>query len=324
MNRSRRGMLGAGLALTLPRAARAAFPDKPLRIVLPVPPGAASDALARSLAAHLQTRLGQPVLVESKAGASGIIASDAVAKSAPDGSTLLLSGNSIAINPYLYRKLPFDTLRELVPLALVAEPGPLVLVARSSLPVQNMADLLRAAKARPNALSYGSAGQGNTLHLAGALLAQQAGVQLLHVPYKGAAPALTDLLGGQIDLMFNNLLAVKPALQQGQLRALAQTGRQRSAAMPDVPTLQEAGLPGYEFYGWFALFAPAATPQPVLARLRGELAWALAQDDVRERLAVMGAAPPSAAQIDMAQLWPAEHARYKQLLHDIQLTLDTP
>ena len=310
------------LAALMP--ALAAFPDKPLRIVLPVAPGAASDALARTLAARLAERLGQPVLVESKAGANGIIATDAVAKSPADGHTLLFSGNSIAINPYLYRKLPFDTLHDLMPVAQLAEPGPLVLVVRANLPAANAAEFLRLARAQPGGLSYGSAGQGNTLHLAGELLAQQVGVKLLHVPYKGAAPALTDLLGGQVDFMFNNLLAVKTALEQGRVRVLAQTGLLRMAALPDVPTLHEAGVPGYEFYGWFSLFAPAATPPAVLSRLRQDLAWALAQDDVRERLAAMGATPPSAATLDMAALWKSEHARYRQLLQSMQLTLDAP
>ena len=196
------------LAVTLPAPAFATWPDKPIRIALPVAPGAAADALARSLAAHLATRLGQPVIVDAKPGANGIIATDAVAKAPADGLTLLFSGNSVAINPYLYRKLPFDTLRNLVPVAVLAEPGPLVLVARPGLPANNLAELLRLARAKPGAISYGSAGQGNILHLAGALLAQQAGVQLLHVPYKGAAPALTDLLGGRIDVMFNLETAV--------------------------------------------------------------------------------------------------------------------
>ena len=196
------------LAVTLPAPAFATWPDKPIRIALPVAPGAAADALARSLAAHLATRLGQPVIVDAKPGANGIIATDAVAKAPADGLTLLFSGNSVAINPYLYRKLPFDTLRNLVPVAVLAEPGPLVLVARPGLPANNLAELLRLARAQPGAISYGSAGQGNILHLAGALLAQLAGVQLLHVPYKGAAPALTDLLGGRIDVMFNLETAV--------------------------------------------------------------------------------------------------------------------
>ena len=196
------------LAVTLPAPAFATWPDKPIRIALPVAPGAAADALARSLAAHLATRLGQPVIVDAKPGANGIIATDAVAKAPADGLTLLFSGNSVAINPYLYRKLPFDTLRNLVPVAVLIEPGPLVLVARPGLPANNLAELLRLARAQPGAISYGSAGQGNILHLAGALLAQLAGVQLLHVPYKGAAPALTDLLGGRIDVMFNLETAV--------------------------------------------------------------------------------------------------------------------
>lgn len=320
---TRRALIALLLASCAPLA-WAAFPDKPIRIVLPVPPGAAADALARSLGARLSERLGQPVLVESKPGANGIIASDFVAKAPADGNTLLFSGNSLAVNPYLYRKLPFDTLRDLVPVALLAEPGPMVLVAHPKLQVSTLAELLRAAKARPGSVSYGSAGQGNTFHLAGAMLAHQAGVSLLHVPYKGAAPALTDLLGGQIDVMFNSLLAVRPHLDAGRLKAIAQTGLVRSPAMPEVPTLNEAGLPGYEFYGWFALFAPAATPPAVLVRLRQEMAWALAQDDVRERLAALGAAPPTPATLDMAALWKAEHARYRQLLQDIQLTLDAP
>ena len=316
-------MVSALLALGA-APARAEFPDKPIRIVLPVPPGAAADALARSLGARLAERLGQPVIVDSKPGANGIIAADFVAKSAPDGSTLLLSGNGVAVNPYLYRKLPFDTLRDLTPVALAAEPGPMVLVAHPRLGASTLAELVRLARAKPGAISYGSAGIGNTFHLAGAMLAHQAGIELLHVPYKGAAPALTDLLGGQIDLMFNSLLAVKPALEQGRLRAIAQTGAVRLAALPDVPTLIEAGLGSYEFYGWFALFAPAATPAAVITRLRQEVAWATVQEEVRERLAAIGAGPPAAAQLDMATLWKAEHARYRKLVDDIKLTLDNP
>ena len=233
---NRRTLLASALALPMSTWA-ATWPSRPLRIVLPFAAGGSSDLVARLLADKLGLALGSPVVVESRAGANGIIASESVARST-DGHSLLWVSAAHAINGSLYPRLPYDTQRDFAPVALVASPGPMVIAVPAALPVRSLSDLMDLARRKPGQVSYASAGVGNVLHLAGEMLAQQAGVQLLHVPYKGAAPALNDLAAGQVNLMFNSALAVAPMVKDGRIRLLAQTGAQRSPALPsDLPTL---------------------------------------------------------------------------------------
>ena len=307
-------------------AQRTAWPDKPVKIVIPFAAGGTADVVARLLAAALAERLGQPVVVESKAGANGIIGADSVAKAAPDGNTLLLHSSAHAINASLYKKLPFDTERGFVAVAPVVAPGVFVIVVHPSLPVRNLREFVDFARAKPDAVSYGSAGIGNGLHLAGEMLGQMAGIKLLHVPYKGAAPILNDLVGGQIQMMFNSPLAVQAFVRDGKLRLLAQTGLKRASALPDVPTVAESGLPGlgsYEASSWYGLYAPAGTPADIVARLNAETVHAMNQPEVMDKLAALGTGPlPSTTPAQFAAFTHGEIERYARVIRTANLSLD--
>lgn len=314
-----------GTAAGLPALLHAAtWPERTVRIVIPFPPGGTSDVVARLMAERLTAALGQPVIVDAKSGANGIIASDFVAK-ATDGHSFLFASAAHASNASLYPKLPYDTARDFIPVAQVVPPGPMVIAVHASLPVRNIAELIDHAKKNPGAVTYASAGIGNTLHLAGEMLGQMAGIQMLHVPYRGAAPALTDLAGGQVKLMFNSALAVAPFVKDGKLRLIAQTGQKRSAVMPDLPTVQEQGLGGFEVTGWFGLFAPAKTPAEVVQRLNTEINRVMALPELREKLALLGS-------IEVSTLGPegfgafvnAETSRYAAVIKAAGVSLALP
>jgi tripartite-type tricarboxylate transporter receptor subunit TctC len=284
-------MLLASLPLMAARDARAqGYPDRPLRLVVPYAPGAAADQLARVLAKPLAQALGQPVVIDNRAGAGGTLAADMVAKAPADGYTLLLGTDATqATNLHLARKFPYDPLRQFTPLALAAI-NPIVLVVHPSLPARNVAELVRYAKAHPRALSYGSSGIGTPHHLAGELLNERAGIAMVHVPYKGGAPAMTDLLGGNINVLFASLATALPYIQSGQVRVLAVTQAQRHGGLPQVPTIGET-LPGYALAGWLGLFAPAGLPGTIQARLQAEINTALADESVRSALEQAGLVP---------------------------------
>ena len=329
---SRRRLLGAALPLaaggwlTATSANAAGWPDKPVKIVIPFAAGGTADMVARLLANELAQRLGQPVVVEARAGANGIIGADAVAKSAPDGYTLLLHSSAHAINASLYRKLPFDTERSFAPVAPVVAPGAFVIAVNPQLPVTTLREFVEYARARPDTVSYGSAGIGNGLHLAGEMLSQQAGIKLLHVPYKGAAPIVNDLVGGQIQMMFNSPLALQAFVRDGKLRLLAQTGTKRMASLPDVPTVAESGVAGlanYEATSWYGLYAPAGTPADVTARLNVETVRAMNQPEVMARLAVLGTGPlPATTSEQFGAFTRAEVERYARVIRTANLSLD--
>ncbi len=326
---SRRGLLaaaGAWLAAPLAGPASAAtWPSHTVRLLIPFPAGGTADVVARLLADKLATTLGQQVIVESKPGANGIIASDAVAKAAPDGHTLLLVSAAHASNASLYPRLPYDSARDFTPVALVAPPGPMVIAVHASLPVRTVQALINHARANPGAVAYGSAGVGNTLHLAGEMFSQMAGVKLLHVPYKGAAPALSDLAGGQVQMMFNSALAVATFVKEGRLRLIAQTGLKRSPALPDLPTVHESGVPGFEVTGWFGLLAPARTPADLVQRLNTENNRVMALPELRDKLALLGSTDvPSLSPDGFAAFVKAETTRYAQVIKTAGLSLETP
>jgi tripartite-type tricarboxylate transporter receptor subunit TctC len=234
--------------------------------------------------------LGQSFVVENKPGAGGNIGMDLVAKAPADGQTMMIVANGMAVNKFLYGKLSFDPVKDFEPVSLLAI-VPNVLVVPAANPARSVADVIAQARAKPGAITYASAGNGTSLHLAGELFASMAHVDLLHVPYKGSGPAMNDLLGGQVDLMFDSITSARPHIESGKLRALAVTTRMRSSALPQVPTIAEAGLPGYELSPWFAVYVPAGTPQPVVAKLHQALLDALRKPDVRQRLALIGAEP---------------------------------
>ena len=294
----RRVLLGAGAAALASLAVGAtaqtassssAWPAKPLRLVVPFPPGGAADLFARLVGTELAQALGQPVIVDNRPGAGGNIGAREVALAAPDGYTMMLGTvGTHAINPTLYGNLPYDTRKAFVPVAMVGS-VPNVLVVNPALPARTVGELTALAKRTPGKLTMGSSGNGSSIHLSGELYKHLAGVSILHVPYRGGAAALTDLIGGQIDLMFDNLPTSLPHIGKGSLRALAVTGAQRSPLLPEVPTMAEAGVPGYESTAWSGLFVPAGVPAAVVARLHDEVGKALAAEKVRTRYRDLGA-----------------------------------
>ncbi len=281
----------AGLALGtgLPAAAQA-FPSKPIRIVVPFPAGGGTDTIARALGDAMARDLGQPVIVDNKAGAGTVIGNDAVAKSPADGHTLLLTTNALAIVPSLYPKLPYAPATAFASVALLGR-APSVVVVRQDSPIASASAMLAQMRAQPGRLTYGSAGNGTSTHLAAELLKTRAKVFVTHVPYRGASPMVTDVLGGQLDLGFATLPSVAPMIAAGRLRALAVTGPVRSPLLPQVPTLAESGVPGYEAEVWYGVFAPAGTPPSVLQQLHAALARAAKTDAFAQRAASEGLVP---------------------------------
>jgi tripartite-type tricarboxylate transporter receptor subunit TctC len=265
-----------------------AFPGKPLRLVVPFPPGAGTDMFARVLAHKLNESLGQPVVVDNRPGGGAIIGSDIVAKSPPDGYTLLLSTTSHAINPSVYSKLPYDTLRDFATVTQVAT-VPIVLVVHPSLPVTTAQELVALARSRPGQLNVGSSSSGTVFHLAAELFKLTAGIDMVHVPFKGGSPALAALLANQVNVLFETSLTVGPQAKAGKLRPLAVGGLKRSSAMPELPTLAESGFPGFSAENWYGVYVPAGTPREIVKRLNRDLVNALSQPEVRERFASQGA-----------------------------------
>lgn len=285
-------LLLPALAVSLPASGAAAqterFPDKPIKMIVGFSAGGGTDVVARILAQKMTESIGQTVVVENRAGASGMIAGEAVARSAADGYTLMMgSQTTFAVAPALYKKVSLDPARNFAGVAMGAI-SPLVLVVHPSLAAHSMKDVIAMAKAKPGTINFGSGGLGTTPHMTGELFSSMAGIKMVHVAYRGEAPAINDLLGGQIPLMFANLSAIIGSVRAGQLRALAVTSAQRAAAAPDVPTVAEAGLPDFEAATWFALVAPAGTPLDIRRRLNAEVKRALGLPDVKQRFADLG------------------------------------
>ncbi len=288
----RRHIIAAMLAVAAPlgAAAQTAFPGKPLTIVVPATPGGAIDLTARLIGAKLGVALGQPVSIENLGGAGGTVGTDKVAKAAPDGHYLALVASSHSINPSMYKKLPFDTLKSFEPV-MQTHTVPLVLVVSNSVPARTLPELVAFLKANPGKYSFASSGSGGAPHMSGELFQTMAGVKLVHVPYKGSTAAHTDLIAGRVEMMFDTVAAIAGQIKGGNVRALAVTTAKRSGVFPDLPTMAEAGLKGYETSTWGGLLAPAGTPKDVVARLNAEANKALASPDVREKLAAAGIEP---------------------------------
>jgi tripartite-type tricarboxylate transporter receptor subunit TctC len=306
--------LAAGAVAPGPAAAQA-FPSKPIRLVVPFPPGGPTDIVARPLGQLLAEALKQPVIVDNRGGAGGSIGADAVAKSAPDGYSLLMGTvGTNAINGALYRKLPYDPVRDFTPIALVAS-APVALVVNPAASIKSVQDLIAQARANPDKLAFGSAGSGTPGHLTGEMFAAATGVKLQHVPYKGSAPAVTDLLGNQIPMMFDPLQSVIAHVRAGKLRALAISSRERSVSLPDVPTLQESGVKGFESTAWWAVFGPAKLPADVTGRLRTEIERITRSDAFREKLGNLGVQPTSEP-VSLADFQKSEVAKWGKAVRD--------
>jgi tripartite-type tricarboxylate transporter receptor subunit TctC len=266
------------------------YPARPIRFILPYPPGGGNDFIARVLATKLAESISQQVVIDNRGGAHGIIATELTAKAPPDGYTIFMAGTGHAINPYMYKKLPYDSVKDFAPVSLAAV-APNILVLHPSVPAASIRELIALAKAKPATLSFGSAGGGGNTHLAGELLKLLADINIVHVPYRGTGPAVNDLLGGQINMLFAPAQVVTQHIAAGKLRMIGTTGAERSSLFPDFPTIAETGLPGYSSLGWFGMFAPAATPRLIVEKVSADVGKVLALPEARQRLVEVGAEP---------------------------------
>ena len=292
-----------------------AWPDKPVKLIVSFAPGGVHDTLARVLQPRLTEALGQPIVIENRPGAGGNIAAETVAKSAPDGYTFLVASEAIATNEYLYGKLSYDPYKDLAPVAKLAD-YPMALIANASVPAGNVTELLALAKAKPGSLSYGSAGIGTSGHLAGELLGSVEGINIVHVPYKGGAPALADLVAGRIQVMFLSVSLTGPQLKQGKIKVLAVTGEKRSDKLLDVPTTAEQGFPGVQALLFSSLLAPSATPAAVIRRMNAEVVKVLRAPDVDARLTDLGAVPAPSSPEQFAAILKRDGESWGKLIRE--------
>lgn len=317
-----RYFLGAALCAAVQFGSAQTFPERPIQLIVGFPPGGGVDLVARQLAETLSDSLGQRVVVENRAGAAGNIAMEYVARAKPDGYTLLMGNlGMLTANPVLYPKLSFDASKDFAPVARVVV-TPLLAAVPVNLPAQNVQQLIAMAKAKPNEMSFGSGGNGNINHLAGELLKLQTGTQIKHVPYKGSAQALTDLMGGHIQLVIDGFNVVQPSVASGKARAIAITSDTRSPAIPHVPTMKEAGLGDLVIYGWQGVLAPASTPSVIIEKLTQEVAKALANPALKARLSGQGTEPSYLNPVQFRSYITGEQARWANVISSAKITLD--
>jgi tripartite-type tricarboxylate transporter receptor subunit TctC len=323
---TRLATIGAVLTVSLSALMQAApahaqeWPAKPVRWVVPFPPGGAMDAIARALGDKAGKALGQAFVIENKPGAGGNIGADLVARSPGDGYTMMITSIGMATNKYLYKQLSYDPVKDFAPVMLVAV-VPNVLVTNATQPdIKNISDVIAAAKAQPGKLTYASAGTGTSIHLAGEMFASMAKVEMMHVPYKGSGPAVTDLLGGQVNYMFDSITSAKPHIESGKLRALGVTTSKRSSALPNVPTIAQAGLPGYEVSPWFAVFMPASTPKPIITKLNAALLDAMKDPDIKKKFESIGAEAIGSTPEALAAHLNTEVTRWGKLIAERKIT----
>jgi tripartite-type tricarboxylate transporter receptor subunit TctC len=314
-------LLAVGAITSLPALSVSAqqFPSRPVRLVVPYPPGGANDNVARLLAPKMTEQLGHNVVVDNRGGGNTIIGSELVAKAVPDGHTLLIIAAGHAINPSLYPKLPYDTARDFVPVALVGD-GAYVLVANPSLGVSSVPELITAAKAKPGQITYASSSTGNLTHLAAEVFNSMAGTKMLHVPFKGGNPAMLDILGGRVSIFFSTVAVARPHLQSGKIKGLGVTTARRSAALPNVPTIAEAGLPGYEVSGWYGLVAPARTPRAAIARVHSVVQSATRQPDIKEKLLALGVDVVESTPAEFGKRIDSELAKWEKIVKPLGIT----
>jgi len=316
------GFVALALGLAWGAGAAEPFPTHPMRIIVPFAAGGAVDVLGRIAGQQLGEALGQPVVVEDRTGAGGNVGGDAVAKAAPDGYTMLLATTGLlTVNPTIYHAMPFSPSRDLAPVARLAT-VPNLMVINPELPVHTVAEFIAYAKARPGKLFFASPGSGTGIHLSGELFKIMAGVDLVHAPYRGSAPALADLMAGEVQVMFDNMPSALPLARSGRLRALAVTTATRSSALPDVPTLAESGLPGYETSAWFGILVPAATPPEIVATLGRAFDFVMRLPEVKQRLAELGAEPTPDTPAEFAAFIAVETEKWSKLARDAKVTVE--
>lgn len=303
----------AGLLPIADVAQAQAYPTRPVRLIVPFAAGGSTDIIARTLSSRMHESLGQSVIVDNRPGGGTVIGTDAVARSAPDGHTLLIVPAPFTINPSLLPKLPYDPFKDFVPVTLI-NTTPLVVVVNPSVPARNIKELIALAKSKPGALNFGSSGIGGSNHLAGELFNAMAGVKMVHIPYKGNAPALADLVGGHVDLIFNGLTSAYPLMQQNRIRALAVTSAKRSQVVPDLPTLDEVGLKGFEAVAWNGLAGPAKMPDAIVERLNAAVLKVLGDPEMRERLRSEGSDPVGSTPQEFARFLRDEIAKWAKVI----------
>ena len=315
----------AALAMLVPAVClgqgAASYPDKPIKLVVPYPPGGSTDPVARLLAQDIAPRIGQPIVVDNRPGAAGSIGTEAVARAAPDGYTILLHTSVIATDPTLKKNAAYDVKRDLAPITL-AVTGPYLVVVNPSLPVKNIAELIAFAKANPGKLFYGSAGQGSSGHLIGELFKQAAGIEMTHVPYKGGGPSITGLMGNEVQLLFDTLGGSRSLAESGKLRALAVTSPARSPVMPNVPTVSESGLRDFQAVYWLGLFAPSKTPPPVVDKLYREIKQSLDNPEIKAKLLEQGNVAQALPPPQFAKVLDADIQRYKTVIETAKIQLE--
>ena len=321
-----RAALSAACGATLALAATAAqpqdYPTKTVNVVVPWPAGGPSDIAARPLAKGLNENLGEPFVIDNRAGASGNIGSGIVARAKPDGYTLLITSSSpIVINPSIYKKMPLDPMKDLAPITNLLR-VPLVLVVNPSVPVNNLQELIAHIKAEKGKFQYASSGNGTPQHMTTELMKTQAGLEMVHVPYKGSAPAITDVLGGHLPMMFDSTIAIMPHITSGKVRAIAVTGAQRSPLLPDVPTFSEAGMPGFESYAWYGFFAPAGTPKEIVEKLNAEAQKVMKAPEYQRVLADTGSEYVGTSVEEFTRFVEAETAKWSKVAKDSGATVD--
>ena len=309
------------LAAPMAAQAQAAYPDKPIKFVVPYPPGGGTDVVARIVQQRLQAALGQPIVIDNKGGAGGSLGTDIVAKSAPDGYTVLFTLSSHTINPAIFPKLPFDTIKDFEPVGLVAS-LPQLLAANMSVPVRTVADVVAQAKAAPDKFSFASVGNGSPGHLAGELMVLRTGAPMAHIPYRGGSPAVTDVMGGQVPLLWVSIPAAAAQVKAGKLRALAVSTTKRSPAFPDVPTMQEAGVADFEVDSWYAMLVPAKTPRPIIDKLNKALNTVLAEPAIRAQLIEQGADAVGGTPEALGKVIAAEVPKWVKLAKDANIKAD--
>ncbi len=308
------------LALGATAAQAQTYPDRPINWVVPFPPGGAMDTIARVLGETMSQDLGQSIVVENKSGAGGNIGASYVSKAKPDGYTIMIVANGMAVNPSLYKSLYYDPIKDFEPISLLAAVPNILVTQAARKDVNSMQDVMAQAKAKPGEYTYASAGVGTSIHLAGALFTYMGKLDMLHVPYKGSGPAISDLLGGQVDYMFDSITSAKPQIDAGKLKALAITTTKRSSSMPDVPTVAESGLEGYDLTPWFATFAPAGTPPEVINKLNASMLKAMKSEKVQTIFAGIGAEPIGSTPEELKTYLAEETAKWSKIIKDTGIT----
>lgn len=314
--------LAAGVFFAASISAHAAWPEKPIKWIVPFPPGGAMDSIARALGEQASRKLGQPIVIENRPGAGGNIGVDAVAKSPADGHTWVITSVGMVTNKYLYPKLNYDPQKDFTPVTMLATVPNVLVINPQKIKAQNVKELIAEAKSQPGKLTYASAGNGTSIHLAGELFAALTNTQMIHVPYRGSGPAVTDLLGGQVDMMFDSISSARPHIQSGKLKALGVTTGKRSSSLPDVPTIEQAGVASYELLPWFGVFVPAGTPNDVVKKIQAALDEGMRSTEMKARMFVLGAEPAGLSGEAFSGYLSAESQRWGKIIRERNIKAD--